>query len=687
MATLPNFYLELDRSGVSSANLVHSEVHILSSNHETKLILPKFGAFYSESIRVYSVDPDTLVATELTRGTQFLATEMLHKVTKLVGKSVCTVVLVLPGVAGNRFEIQYQALGGHDQANREVLLSNVESLRLQNIPVQWSAIANKPEGFLPSAHLHDALDLYGMEYVTDQLDRITYAVTTGDQAIHDKIIDHLESEKEGFFTKYNGEVYARVDTITALTRSAEDTLKLLSVELNTAIDRFEHLKPKVSQLQDAIADYKHLNYNDKEANVANLLCKRKFDLDGSLIDIPLLFDGLQLYLDSTTYNSTSRLWMDKRGNGNGFSAGVGTAPAYGAGYTKPSINSVKFTTGKWMDKVGTLNLNITKGRTVIAVMGHRDSVKQIKMPILTGASKMISIDTGRSIAAQYSALDSSDVSYAGMTSKYLTDSPFVNVINFGTREKDCLNLNNTPYSYYKAPNNILPGSLNLDTIGGEMTRLGHFTLEQDAEVYMLLVYQRELSKVEMHAILTYIRLKYGSNVNYLTNPEFAEDATNYGTDLNNYPDFVNRDSFRVMDKRIHVADPQNVYSDPEYPDPIDIRLTEGKYMHVVSKSPTLNFWNEEVLLDPYTRYEFKYSIVYGLVNPPILRLKINGVWHAKSFTLGGSRSIVRDITYTFVTGANPVNKLELFNLNPATVGNSFGIDKLSLTRLIYAETN
>lgn len=687
MATLPNFYLEFDSSGISSANLVSNEQQTLTSNRPTKLIIPKYGAFYSESLRVYSIDPDTQTLTELTQGTHYLTTEMLHKVTKMVGKSVCTVILILPTVAGNQFEIRYQALGGHDQVNQDILQSNLNSLMINNGAIDWTDIANKPKEFPPAPHLQDALDLYGLEYVTDELDQIKYVINTGDQAIHDSIIAHLESEKDGFFTKYNSELYTRVDTITALTKSAEDSLKILSVELNQIVDRFEVLKPKITQLYDLIADYKHLNHNDRTANVVNLLCKREYDKDGTLIDVPAVLDGLYLYLDASTYDAANYEWLDKRGTGMGFIASSMTAPEYGPSYTRPGLNALKFTNGKWMYKNDTFPLDLVQGRTFIAVMGHRNSGKRIEMPILSNVNRKLTIDTESEVAAIVNAPDGGNVCYTGKTSKFLSDGPFVTVVNLAAREQDCLNLNNTPYSYYRAPNNIEPGSLNLNAIDEDMQYLGHPILNQDAEIFALIAYNRELSKVEMHAVLTYIRLKYGANVNYLTNPSFSEGSTNFGSELKNYPDFVNRDSFKVTDERIAFIDTHNTYSDPDFADPLDIRLDNGKYMLVISKTPTLSFWNQEVLLEPYTRYEFKYSIVYGLTNPPVLRLKINGVWHSKAFTLDGSRSVVRDITYTFVTGSNPVNKLELFNLNPAVTGNSFGIDQMGLVRMIYAETN
>jgi hypothetical protein len=320
-------------------------------------------------------------------------------------------------------------------------------------------------------------------------------------------------------------------------------------------------------------------------------------------------------------------------------------------------------------------------------MGALEGSDGIKLSILSGPTKKLEINTFSEIAAQYSNTDDTEVTYLAKTAKLFGNGAYVDLMNFADREEDRLCLNNTPYNFYKAPNNIDQAVLGLEDISEDLTRLGHPTLVQSAELLMLLIYERELSKVEMHAILTYTRLKYGANVNYLTNPSFSEGDTNFGSDMTNYVDFTKRDCFKVTWESIASLDTQNTYSEPGITDPQDIKLDDGNYLFVLSKSADVSFWNQEMVLEPHTRYEFKYSLVYGSVNLPNVRLKVNGVLHPKTVTLDPSKAIKRDITYTFVTGASTATKLELFNFNTATVGNSFGIGKMSLVRMIYATSN
>lgn len=687
MATAPAFYLELDKTGSASANLVTNESHTLPGVVGTRLILPKYGAFYSQSLSVYSVDPDTQVSTLLTKDTHYVATEMLHKVTKVVGAAVCTVILILPTVTSATLTVSYQALGGPDQVNRDLLLSGIDAITEANADVSWSDVVNKPVGYPPAAHLHDALDLYGLEYVTDALQRIEYAVNTGDEAIHSTLVSEYIAAQNAFFDTYNTDTFEKVDVITVLTKSAEDTLSILSEEVNSIEQSYGLLLPKIADLNKRLLDYKHLNGNDKLANVANLLCNREFEATGTLIDIPALFSDLYLRLDADDYNPTTHTWTSTGSNVTEFTAVVQNAPDYGPSYSVPGKNAVKFTTSKWLNKTSGFNLDIVKGRTVIAVTGALDSSNEIKLPIVSSATKKLEIDTVNEVSAQYSNNDNTQIAYLGKTSRYFEGGAHVNVINIGQRVEDCLCLNNTPYNFYKAPNNIDQQQLSPDDISEDMTYLGHPTLEQNAELLMLLIYQREISKVEMHAILTYIRHKYSANVNYLTNPSFSEGSNNFGSDMSTYLDFTKRDCIKVTDESIAQLDTQNTYSEPGVIDPYDIKLDDGKYLFVFSKNPDVSFWNQEIPLEPNTRYQLKYSLVYGSVNPPDIRLKVDGALHAKTVMLDTTKAIERDIIYAFTTGANPMTKLELFNHSTDTVGNSFGIDDMSLVRMIYAVSN
>lgn len=83
MPTASTLYLEFDKTGLSPDNLIPYEAHTLL-NTATRLIIPKFGAFYTGSLSVFSVYPYTGDYILLTKSVDYLPVEMLHKTTALV---------------------------------------------------------------------------------------------------------------------------------------------------------------------------------------------------------------------------------------------------------------------------------------------------------------------------------------------------------------------------------------------------------------------------------------------------------------------------------------------------------------------------------------------------------------------------------------------------------------------------
>ncbi len=73
MPTASTLYLEFDKTGLSPDNLIPYEAHTLL-NTATRLIIPKFGAFYTGSLSVFSVYPYTGDYILLTKSVDFITT-------------------------------------------------------------------------------------------------------------------------------------------------------------------------------------------------------------------------------------------------------------------------------------------------------------------------------------------------------------------------------------------------------------------------------------------------------------------------------------------------------------------------------------------------------------------------------------------------------------------------------------
>ena len=681
MATIPNFYLEFDTTGAASSNLILNEAHTTNRADSVRLIMPRFGAFYSDTLIVYKVDEITQEKTLLQKGVHYVASEMLHKTTARVGKSICTVILIRSSVNGKGFQITYQALGGHDQVNRDLLLDTLNELLTGDSAIEWDDIPNKPKEFSPAAHLHDALDLYGLEYVTSSLDGVKYAIETTDAAVHRELFTYIE--KQRFDTEQSiDSIYNNIDTVTALTRSAEDTLSLVSQNIDDCEKALPKLSDDVSGVQEKSILFDHLYGNAKLANVANLICKREFDTTGQVIDLPSLLSGLVLHIDADDYNEVNRTWKNRVTNNAEFHDPANTTLTYGNSYTRPNLKAVKFTQGSYLQAINGVNLTAGTGKTIISVTGPIGEDARIKMCLMSGHDNRLEINTAQGDAARYTNTEGAETLLLAKTSNRLKLEPFVVVLNVANRRSETLCLCNTAHNRYKAPRNveIYNGPINVGSDG--LVKLGDSAPEQSAELFTLMCWDRELSVTEMHAVLTYVRLKYGIDVNYLSNPNFSEEYRNFGSDLSYTLDFVKRDCIHVTCRPIASLDEQNVYAEPVASENPYNYYRNDFYLFVLSKNPDLCFWYQDVLLEPHARYVFKMSIKYGTVNPPRIRLRVDSAgWYGDTSPLNDTQS-VKDIVF-IIAPTQVANRLELFNLNASTSGNSFGVTKMSLVRLIY----
>jgi hypothetical protein len=182
--------LPLDPTGLSQDNLIVREPHTISTRR-VRAIATKSGAFFSKSLALY----DDTTGQKLTEN-QYYAAEMYQLPSKRYGEEICAIVMITDPSVSTKVSVSYQALGDIYSTSQEAIIAQIERLQIDTRPVAWGDIIGKPDGFKPSAHLHDAGDIYGFEYVVFALDRIADAIMLGDAASHDAIyryIDNMEA--------------------------------------------------------------------------------------------------------------------------------------------------------------------------------------------------------------------------------------------------------------------------------------------------------------------------------------------------------------------------------------------------------------------------------------------------------------------------------------------------------------
>lgn len=188
MATQLPYRHDLDPTGLNPDNKVIGEIHDLP-NRTVRAIAPLYGGFFSETLIVR----DRANGLVLVKDVQYKTAEMLEFPTGRYGKEICSIILIKDTSVSAQVEVTYQALGGEYGYNVEAIIQMLNSLEMDNRPVAWPDITNKPDAFIPAAHYHDVGDVYGFEYVVHAIERLRSAIIMGDQASHDEIFRYIDT--------------------------------------------------------------------------------------------------------------------------------------------------------------------------------------------------------------------------------------------------------------------------------------------------------------------------------------------------------------------------------------------------------------------------------------------------------------------------------------------------------------
>lgn len=175
-----------DMSGVNPNNLVVGELQTTPAR-KIRAVAPEYGPFYTQSL----VITDTATNLPLTAD-QYYCAELEVTASSQTGLEVMRIIMITDQTVSNNLSLKYQVVGGEYSASASAIISQIYNLNLDDRPATWPSIIGKPDAFPPSAHLHDAGDLYGFEYVTAALDRISSAILLGDEASHDAIYAYID---------------------------------------------------------------------------------------------------------------------------------------------------------------------------------------------------------------------------------------------------------------------------------------------------------------------------------------------------------------------------------------------------------------------------------------------------------------------------------------------------------------
>lgn len=177
----------LDLTGTHPDNLIVDE-EITLVIRKIRGFTPQYAPFFSDSVII----TDVSTGRQLEKDVDYRISEIIETPTALTGKEVSAVIFILNESVSGKILVSYQVIGGDYQYLESSLLKLIEALDIDDRPILWELIINKPDSFMPGMHLHDIGDIYGFEYVVNALNRIRDAILMSQALGYDLLLKYID---------------------------------------------------------------------------------------------------------------------------------------------------------------------------------------------------------------------------------------------------------------------------------------------------------------------------------------------------------------------------------------------------------------------------------------------------------------------------------------------------------------
>lgn len=179
-----------DLSGINPNNLILKESHDINALSK-KVIVPHYGAFYAESIKVYNGITLQLLVPKI----DYVVFQLHPEATERSSKE-CYTLIQMQGDASllSAIKIDYQAVGGEYKLSTTAIENYFQLLESDNRVIRWGDIVGIPEAFPPPSHPHSAeQDLVGLATLVNALQDLIVAITSGNDAELRSLYEYIDS--------------------------------------------------------------------------------------------------------------------------------------------------------------------------------------------------------------------------------------------------------------------------------------------------------------------------------------------------------------------------------------------------------------------------------------------------------------------------------------------------------------
>jgi hypothetical protein len=247
---------QLDKTGINPDNYVSGEVHVLNGGLDYSAVVPKYGAFYTDSLVVY----DDSTNKVLVKGTDYITVELVKEASLSYGKEINLVILIDKKSNANVVRINYQVLGGPYENQTTSIDKVYDAIVNDTRGVDWvTGVFGKPYQYNPSLHTHYLRDVRGFEPVVDVLERINRSLEIRTTRSYELLVQWVISQVDS--------IKKDLDTTSKL-KLIDDSVSTNALIIeNSRLNYFNKINSKLKDLTDMIDAFK-LELNSRRASEA-----------------------------------------------------------------------------------------------------------------------------------------------------------------------------------------------------------------------------------------------------------------------------------------------------------------------------------------------------------------------------------------------------------------------------------
>ena len=183
---MPNVTYPLDTTGISPANLVRDEPHVLTEINDAtyRIIIPDFAPFYQDNFQLRYSDGAGNISI-LEKGIDFDFCLPYMDASRAIGKYLFGALTIHNAYVQGYLAVDYQTLGDKWVADKNYVLEQLVEHNYNPRVVYWDQLTNVQQTFPPTSHAQDYDTIYGQKSVIESIDKIIAAILAGPSATND----------------------------------------------------------------------------------------------------------------------------------------------------------------------------------------------------------------------------------------------------------------------------------------------------------------------------------------------------------------------------------------------------------------------------------------------------------------------------------------------------------------------